>query len=101
MMPFTGFAEEHRLDVASRAQRFFDKPHAFYADKPIFRWQAAPQGHTELLEPAIVAASKERRLTRGASRCELVFLAWPSLWSVANFWLWTLTSGCLGGPVPA
>jgi len=32
-MALAGFAEEHRFNGAGGAQRFFDQPHAFDADK--------------------------------------------------------------------
>jgi hypothetical protein len=66
-MAFARFAEEHGLDATAGTQRFFDEADAFYADEAAFRGQTAAESHAELLEPAIVAAGEERRLTCSAS----------------------------------
>ena len=66
-MTFAGFAEEHGLNAARGAQRFFDEPDAFDTDEPIFRGQSTTESHAKLLEPAIVAAGEECRLTCWAS----------------------------------
>src|SRR6266851_6992875 len=65
VMTFAGFAEEHGLNAATGAQRFFDEPDALNADETVFRRQAPAQSHAELLEPAIVAAGEERGAIRG------------------------------------
>src|SRR6266851_2463228 len=62
VVAFAGFAEEHGLNAAAGTQRFFDEPHTLDADEAVFRGKAAAQSHAELLEPAIVAAGKERGL---------------------------------------
>jgi hypothetical protein len=56
VMAFAGFAEEHGLNAAGGTQRFLDEADALDADEAVFRGQAAAQCHTELLEPAIIAA---------------------------------------------
>src|SRR5882724_123216 len=67
VMAFAGFAEEHGLDAAAGAQRFFNEPGALDPNESIFRGEAAAESHAKLLEPAIVAACEERRLTNRAS----------------------------------
>jgi hypothetical protein len=75
VMAFAGFAEEHGMDVASGAQRFFDEPGAFDADESILRGEPTAKSHTELLEPAIITAGEHRgmtsssRVTSGFSGC--------------------------------
>ena len=59
MMAVAGFAEEHCLDAAAGAKRFFDEADAFDADGAGFCWQAAPERHSELFEPAVVAAGQD------------------------------------------
>src|SRR6267378_7673094 len=69
-MVLAGFAEEHRFDGASGAQRFFDQAHAFDTDEAGLRRQSAFQREAKFLEPAIVAASDRGRRdgsSRGAS----------------------------------
>src|SRR5690242_503474 len=76
VMAFAGFAEEHRLNAAVGTQGLFDEPHALDADKSILRGQPAAESHAELLQPAIVAASEERRLAnRARVSCDF---AWRS-----------------------
>src|SRR5260370_26030499 len=65
VMAFAGFAEEHGLNAATGAQRFFDEPDALNADETVFRRQAPAQSHAELLEPATVAAGEEPEAIRG------------------------------------
>src|SRR5205807_488660 len=67
VMAFPEFAEEHSLNSASGAQRLLDETRALDADESAFSGQPAAQSHTELLEPAIVAAREARRVIRGAS----------------------------------
>jgi hypothetical protein len=67
VMPLAGLAEEHGLDGTAGAQRFFDEANAFDPDEAPFRGQSAAEGHAKLLEPAIVAAREERRLSSGTS----------------------------------
>src|SRR6266700_2078499 len=67
VIAFAGFAEEHGLNAASRSQRFLDEPPTLDADEAVFRGQPPAESHAELLQPAIVAASEERRVTGGAS----------------------------------
>src|SRR2546430_14026384 len=66
VMAFAGLAEEHALNAATGTQSFFDKSDALDAHEAAFRGQSATQSYSELLEPAIVAAGKERRRTLGA-----------------------------------
>jgi hypothetical protein len=67
VMAIAGFAEKHGFDAATGAQSFFDEPDALDAYESILRGQAAAQSHSELLEPAIIATGKERRVVRGTS----------------------------------
>jgi hypothetical protein len=67
VMAFARFAEEHGLDAAAGTQRFFDQASAFDADEPILRREPAAKSHTELLEPAIVAAGEQRGIASRAS----------------------------------
>jgi hypothetical protein len=67
VMAFTGFAEEHGLDAAAGEQRFFDEACAFDADESVFRGKTTAERHTELLEPAIIAAADDRRSTGRSS----------------------------------
>src|SRR6266704_1020055 len=67
VMAFAGFAEEHGLNAAAGTKCLFDEPHTLDAHEAVFRGQAAAQSHAELLQPAIVAASEERRLACGVS----------------------------------
>ncbi len=64
VMALAGFAEEHRLDGAAGAQRFFDEADAFDSDEAVFRGQAAAEGKAKLLEPAIVAAGEQSGIVR-------------------------------------
>ena len=50
VMAFAGFAEEHSLNGAARAERFFDEPNALDANEAALRGQAAPQSHSEVLQ---------------------------------------------------
>jgi hypothetical protein len=63
VMAFAGFAEEHGLNAAPGAQRFFNEPDAFDAYEATFRGQSAAESHAKLLEPAIVAAGEDRGLS--------------------------------------
>jgi hypothetical protein len=67
VVAFPGFTKEHGLNTASGTQRFFDKPSAFDADESAFGGKAAAESQPKLLQPAIVAAGKERGLTGGVS----------------------------------
>src|SRR5712692_10155521 len=67
VMAFARLAEEHGLNAAPGAQRFFDEPDALDAHEAILRGQSAAQSHTEFLEPAIVATGEERRVIGAAS----------------------------------
>ena len=66
VMAFAGLAEEHALNAATGTQRFFDKSDALDAHEAAFRGHSATQSYSEVLEPAIVAAGKQRRRTTGA-----------------------------------
>src|SRR5215470_2348129 len=66
-MPLAGLAEEQGLNGTAGAQRFLDEAEAFDADETAFGGEAAAEGHTKLLEPAIVAAGEERGLPRGTN----------------------------------
>ena len=65
-MAFAGLAEEHALNAATGTQSFFDKSDALDAHEAAFRGHSATQSYSEVLEPAIVAAGKQRRRTTGA-----------------------------------
>src|ERR1700730_7844071 len=99
-MALAGFAEQHCLDGARGAKRFFNQAYAFDADGTRFGRQSAAQCETKFLQPAIVAARDRGRSTgssRGASgfarRCHI-------MGSVANFAALALISLGDGGLKP-
>src|SRR5689334_10713383 len=67
MMALAGFAEEHRADRASRAQRLFYQARALHPDGAGFRCQAAAQRHAEFLEPLVVARGDHRNRRTGSA----------------------------------
>lgn len=54
-----GFAEEYAFDATAGAKGFFDEADAFDADGAGLRGKTAAKCHTELLEPAVVAAGED------------------------------------------
>jgi hypothetical protein len=67
VMAVAGFTKEHGLDAASGTQGLFDEADTLDADESAFRGKAASESDAKILEPAIVAACKERGLADGAS----------------------------------
>lgn len=67
VMPLTGFAEKHGVNLAAGAKGFLNQADTFDADEAPFGGQTAAKSHAELLQPAIVAAAEERRVIRGTS----------------------------------
>ena len=55
------FAEKDGLDFASGGKGFFDQADAFNANRPGLGGKSATQGHTEELQPAIVAGGQRSR----------------------------------------
>ena len=70
MIPLAGFAKEHALNGAAGMQSFFDEASALHSDEAALRRQAAAERHTELLEPAVVAAREQCWPVRGSRIAE-------------------------------
>jgi hypothetical protein len=66
MMALAGFAEEHSLNAATGAEGLFNETWAFDTDEAVFGSQAPAESHAKFLEPTILAAGQERRVTSGA-----------------------------------
>ena len=61
VVALTRFAEKDGLDSTAGGEGFFDQADAFDADRPGLGGESAAEGHSEQLQPAIVAGGEGRR----------------------------------------